>query len=185
MKQTRINWLVLLIAALAIANIALLATIWLRQKEPSNALPAIKEGQGDARSILVRELQMDSLQTRRFDTLRQVHFSQMKSLREEMRGAKDALFESLHGPATDAEAAAQWIGVLQAKMDLNTYQHFAALRQMLRPDQQDRFDRVIGEVLRSMAPDRKGPHPGDHPQDSRGGQPNGPPEDGPPPPPEH
>ncbi|MDB5195668.1 MAG: hypothetical protein JWP88_38 [Flaviaesturariibacter sp.] len=182
MKPTRYNWLVILIAALAVFNIALLAAILTRQKEATNQPPAPKEGQGDARAILIRELHLDSSQAHWFDTLRQAHFTQMKDLREEMRQAKDGLFDELKDPTASPEAAAQQVGVVQAKIDLATYRHFAALRALCNADQQKEFDRVIQDILRNMGgPPRQGLPQGERPRNGQQGPPDEPHGDGPPP----
>ncbi|MDB5252237.1 MAG: hypothetical protein JWP27_1406, partial [Flaviaesturariibacter sp.] len=151
MKSTRPNWLVIGIAALALLNIALLAVIWLN-RSPDDAAPAANSTapRGDARNMLIKELALDSNQVARFDSLRTTHFAEIQGLRDQMRSAKDALFEGLQKESNAPQEAARRIGDLQARLDLATYSHFAQLRALCNEDQKKTFDKIIGNVLRGM-----------------------------------
>jgi hypothetical protein len=100
----------------------------------------------------------------------------MQRDRQQMRRLKDALFENLKTPAddTDADSIAREIGRLQTAIDQNTYQHFKAVRAMLKPAQQKKFDDVIQSVLRNMG----GPPPRREGPGGRGFPPDGPPPHG-------
>jgi hypothetical protein len=91
-----------------------------------------------------------------------------------MRSLKDQLFNQLKGPHISAvDSLANAIGTLQAKLDLETFDHFSQLRAILTKEQAIKFDDVIQDVLRTMAP-KQGPPP-------RDGNGQGPPlRDGPP-----
>lgn len=154
MKAVKLNWLVALVLLLALLNIVLLAFIWLR-KEPRPPMPP---PQGDAREQLIQELDLNTTQVHQFDSLRHIHFNQVNQYKETMRGLKDELFNRLKtGAAPDSTAAA--IGALQTKIETATFQHFYALRTICTPAQQQKFDAVIQQVLRNMAPRGEGPSP--------------------------
>lgn len=179
-RQTR--WLVAFVVALIMANIGLVAYLWLKKEAPKQVLP-----RSDARAYLVQTLALSTAQTASFDSLREGHFERMRNYKDAMRLAKDSLFEGLRQPqAKNAERLTQRIGALQARMDLETFDHFAQLRALLSPAQAEIFDNVIGDVLRTMGPRRGGPPPGgerrEGPPHGEGRPHDGPPEDeGPPP----
>jgi protein CpxP len=175
MKTTRLTWLVIGIAALAVLNIALLAVIWLQRNDNDHPAVAATPPRGDARNLLVEQLRLDSGQIARFDTLRSGHFAEIQGLREQMRGAKDSLFDGLHTEGATPESAARRIGDLQASLDLATYRHFAQLRALCNEEQKETFDKIIGNVLRGMASRPPGPPPGDGPPDGPHDRPDGPP----------
>jgi periplasmic protein CpxP/Spy len=149
-KQTR--WATIVVAVLAILNIALIATIWLQNKKQIEP-----QRPPDARELLVHDLDLNEEQVKVFDSLRKIHFNEVGLLREQMHEKKDELFSRLSSAGESPDSAAASIGNLQTKIELATFRHFAALRTILNKDQQVKFDQVIQEVLRNMGrPDGPG-----------------------------
>ncbi len=173
------KWLVGLVAALVVINVALVATIWLKKDEVK------RPPQGsDARDYLVQSLHMTDVQIKAFDILRREHFDRIKNYKDALRFTKDKLFALLSNTDrneikdTLAKQLTDVIGKLQEKIDKETFEHFSQLRSILTPQQKQKFDTTIQRVLRTMGP--RNPQPGDP---SRNGMPppgEGP--DGPPPP---
>lgn len=159
---SRFNWLAVAVMVLAAVNLAFLAYIWLERKDKPEATQP-----HDARDYLVNELKLNESQQQQFDSLRKEHFGQVKADREQTRKLKDTFFGALkNGNADGDSSTAGEIGSLQAKIDLNTFRHFAALRRICTGQQKKRFDEIIEEVLRNMGrgparPD--GPPPGGRP----------------------
>lgn len=172
------KWLVGLVAVLVVANIALVATIWLK-KQDATAQPAAR---GDARDYLISSLSLNNAQVKSFDSLRKEHFERMRGYQNGMHRLKDALFEQLKWPRNaQADSLAKKIGDLQATIDLETFEHFSQLRNLLNSQQSQKFDSTIQEVLRTMAPGGpRPPRPGGGIQNP--GDRMGPPDEGPPPP---
>jgi len=137
------NWLPAAVVMLAVVNLVTLGLLWFGRPKPPP--------RRDARGFLVSELQLDATQVRRFDSLRRVHFAEVDSLHDEMHRLKDALFARLP-LANGGTAIADSIGNVQAGIERSTFNHFAALRQLCNPQQQQSFDRVINDVLRTMRP---------------------------------
>lgn len=143
------NWLPVAVVVLAVVNLVTLGLLWFGRHNPPP--------RHDARGFLVSELQLDAAQVRGFDSLRRMHFAEVDSLHDEMHRLKDALFARLP-LAGGGTAIADSIGNVQARIERSTFNHFAALRRLCRPQQQQSFDRVINDVLRTMGND--GPPPG-------------------------
>ena len=161
-----------LVAALIVANLVLVATLWLKKEETT------KPPQGDARDYLAKSLSMNEKQLQAFDELRKGHFERLRSYRQETRRLKDALFEQLKWPRNaQADTLAKKIGEVQTQIDLETFEHFSQLRELLTAEQAKKFDNTIQEVLRTMRPG--GPPPGRRGEGP--GFPQGPRPDGPPP----
>jgi protein CpxP len=147
--RSRYNWLVIAVIFLAVINLASLAFIWFGRPTETQGSTQWR----GARDVLINDLDLDSAQVKKFDSLRQIHFGEIQVYLEEMRNLKDAFFGGM-GKQNDSSAnrLAQQIGTLQTRIDLNTYQHFAALRKICNQEQQQKFDRVIGHVLHNMGP---------------------------------
>jgi hypothetical protein len=139
------KWLVALVVLLVVANLALVATIWLKKDRD------IKPKGGDAKDYLVEQLSMTGSQVSSFDSLRKGHFERMRKFQDEMKYLKESLFNQLKEPPSRQDSVAQKIGELQAKIDLETFDHFSALRSILTVGQKKTFDNVIQTVLRNMA----------------------------------
>ena len=176
------------VALLMVANVALMAFLWLR--------PAGRQARHDgrrARDYVVKELQLTTAQIGQYETLIQDHQRQMRQLGDEGRILRQHLFENMHPGAAGSAAAdslAMLIGQNQKQIELATYNHFLHLRDICTPQQQQKLDNIIVEVTHMMnaphpgpggAGGRQGPTPGeDGPDNHRRG--NG--GDGTPPPPD-
>jgi hypothetical protein len=152
MVNKRFNWLVAAVIVLALVNLGTLAFIWINKPgHEERPLP-------EARDMLVRDLQLNEVQRAQFDSLRNVHFAGMQQYHEEMRRLKDALFDRLKTPAdSSVHQIAVGIGEVQSKIDEATFSHFHALRALCDTAQKEKFDRIIQQVLRNMAPGHPGP----------------------------
>ncbi|GAA4338715.1 hypothetical protein [Flaviaesturariibacter amylovorans] len=188
MTTKRHTWVTIGITALVLLNIGLVATFWLQR---SAARPPALAGAADTvrpgPALLIRDLNFDSVQAQRFTALRNEHFSAMQGYRAQMRDLKDRFYAGLREEAPLPDSLATAIGTLQAQMDRITYQHFRQVRALCTHEQKERFDRIIGNVIRQLGRPgpRRGPGPGG--EDRPFGPPpgDGPPDgpmDGPPPP---
>ncbi len=175
-------WIIMVII-LVIMNIATIATFWfLRENDPAK-----RQGQGrGAMNFLVKELQLDSLQQEKFKDLREEHQQQMREVRTQIRDAKDAMFALLKSPeASDTiiEKASLVTAALEAKIDIITFRHFKKVRALCDSSQQIKFDSIISQVVKMIAPGPGGNRP---PGPPPMGAPDGPPPAGegqrPPPP---
>ncbi len=151
-------WIIMVII-LVIINIATVTTFWLLREND----PAIKPGQGKgAMEFLVKELQLDSLQQEKFKDLREEHQQQMREVRTQIRDAKDAMFTLLKSPeATDTivEKASLVSAALEAKIDMITFRHFKKIRAICDSSQQIKFDAIINQVVKMIAPGPGGNRP--------------------------
>jgi periplasmic protein CpxP/Spy len=144
---SKLNWLAIAVIFLAAVNLVFLGYIWLERKDETK----IFQQPHDARDYLVKQLRLNDVQEKQFDSLRKGHFEQMKTDREEMRRLKDDLFSQLkNGNGSGENGIARQIGEVQSRIDLNTFRHFASLRAICTEEQKKRFDEIIEDVLRNM-----------------------------------
>lgn len=157
MKDTnrfRILWVAIVV--LVVLNIGMMAwvTFFAHRQGPPQRL------------FLEQELSFDEKQKESYRLMREAHFMKAKSIKEHIRMMKEAFFKSMADSSlTDEELKkrAFAISTEASELDVLTYKHFQQVRQMCSPEQKEKFDEIIDEVLRSM--DRQGPPSGkEHPE---------------------
>lgn len=155
-----------LILVLLIANAATISMILFKKEERNPAAP-----DGPAKYI-IKELKLNEQQQDAYFDLINEHQQAVRPLRQEIKKAKDVLFDLLQNSIPDEQAKAKAIkniGELTAQLDLVTFDHFAKVRKLCTPTQQTKFDEIIKQVVQMMGMPHGGPPPG------------GPHHDGPPP----
>lgn len=157
MKNKLLTWLVVL---LLVANAATIAFFWLgRTKQPPGP-------QGSARDFLVKELNLDAKQQEQFSEMVKEHRSSAEQIRPQIRKAKEAFFDLLKQPGiSDSQklAAAKQVSVQTEALDMLTFAHFQKLRAICNPAQQQKFDVIIHDIIRTMGQPRPPMRPGDRP----------------------
>lgn len=206
---TNNRWLSVLILLLLTANIITLAFLWVNKRADAAYFnepppPPPQQG-GQVFEFLTHELKLDSAQQEAYKKLRDEHRSQVRPFQDSIGKAKDSFFDLLKQENVSdsmVEAYSKKIGNLEQQRDVFTFRHFQKLRAICNKEQQIKFDSIIQQALKQMAParqqgpgmDRPGPERrGDGPMRRPGMKPDGnrppPPggmrpagDDGPPPP---
>jgi len=136
----------------------------------------------EVKDFIESRLSLTPAQVMQFDSLRQWHHHMVDSLSEVTRNLKDQLFNGLSNTADNmqfADSITKKIGYNSGLMDKITFEHFKAVRAILTPDQQVKFDGIIKQVLQMIASQGPPSNPGRPDKRPQGPPPN----DGPPPPP--
>lgn len=168
------------VIALVLINIILMGILWYNNDHKRRPV------QGNAFQYLSKELQLNSAQIKRYDTLRKQHFDFTSRVSNEQRTLRDSFFNHLKDRSTNQiqiNDLEKRILIKQAQLDSATFYHFRSFRAILNTGQQEKFDKLISQVLHIMGQPRQ--HPGDKtpmgPPPGDGRQPEGPPpSDGPP-----
>jgi periplasmic protein CpxP/Spy len=113
--------------------------------------------------FLTREIKFTDAQIAQFRSLRN---SQMQS-GDTLLSARATLIQSLYGLEKDStssaaaiDAAAAKLGQIEAERARSISKHFAVLRKVCSPEQREKFDRFVSDLLATIGT----PH-GDHPGD--------------------
>lgn len=157
--NTRANkFLIALVLILIVANIASIALFWIKDVKPPAMQPRATPAE-----FLVKELQLTTAQQQQFETLKKEHQQEASTLRKEIKDAKEELFELLKIPEVNdsvKNTAVKKISLLTEQIDLVTFNHFEKVRAICNVTQQKKFDEIIKEVTRMMAPQGP-PHRGE------------------------
>lgn len=160
--QTRHLWLVIL--GLLLLNLTLLGWIWF---SPQNNLRLGGQSPGD---FLEQQLKFTTKQKEQFKLLREDHHRKTQTIRDTIRLLKKEFFGKLKKPLSDAEIAHETAAIAQkmATIDKITFRHFRDIRQICTPQQQDKFDNMVDELLRHLGSEGRGGPP---PRGEKMGQP--------------
>ncbi len=150
MENTR--FLKAVIVVLLLINIGTLTFMWMHRPG------AGPRGPGD---FLIKSIGFDAAQQADFARLREAHQQAMRDFRQQNGDVRQRFYALLTVPQADTiqwRSLADSIAAGQKQMEVVTFRHFQDVRALCRPEQQPRFDAVIGEALRNMmAPPGKAP----------------------------
>lgn len=132
---------------LMIANVAVLATIWIMHNKQ-------KPQRGTPSDYLVKELGLNDEQQNKLHALAKQHHEQSEQIKEQIKNARHDLFKLLQQPNVDDSAkkiAADNVAKNLEQLDLLTFDHFKQVRAICNPQQQKKFDEIIEDVLQMIA----------------------------------
>ena len=143
-KNKLLTWLV---ATLLLANALTIIFFWINRPERN------KGAEGTPREFLVHELELDSSQLIAFQDLIEAHQGSARSLKKEIRTAKENLFQLLKQPVIpDPEKmkAVQAITTKIQELELLNLDHFQKLRALCNDEQKKKFDGLLDQLAGMM-----------------------------------
>jgi len=175
---TRKHMAAWLIGALVVMNLITLTVLWyavIRKPQPAPP-PRDEKPAENVNRFLERELNLTPEQAEQFREMRRRHAAEQQALQEEIRGLKKAEMDELLTAQPDpakSESLAAAIGAKETEKERRLFAHLQGLMALCRPDQQERFRAIMGELIRMMGPvgqpqpDKKPPEakPGERPGD--------------------
>lgn len=144
------------IIILLLINISTLAFMWMQK--PGHGMPPPPPQ--EVGNFLMHELHFTEAQVKQYEEMREEHRGYVENLRKESRELHDAYFDMLGITPTDTNKVNQMADSLsqfQKQIELSTFYHFQKVRMICTAEQQKKFDEVINEGLRMMAPRPPGP----------------------------
>ena len=158
---TNNRWLSVVTLLLLTANIVTLALLWTTKNKDRGDMKPPPGGQ--VFEFLTNELKLDTQQQEAYKILREEHQQARRGIQDSIRMAKDEFFALLKKPNVSDSVIHVYSGRAVAadqQLDEFTFRHFQKLRAICNAEQQKKFDDIIQEALRRMAPDkRRGPPP--------------------------
>jgi len=166
-KNKFLTWLV---ATLLVANAVTILFFWINRPE------RMQGAKGSPREFLVDALELDSSQLDAFQALIEKHQASARPLKNEIRTAKENLFQLLKQPVIpgpEKMKAVQAITLNIQALELLNLDHFQQLRALCNEKQKKKFDGLLDQLAGLMAT----------PSNADGHRPPPPGEGHPPPPP--
>ena len=155
------KWAVVLLAVL---NICLLGSIWLKQGKPSQDEMRRPPNGEKAADFLLEQLKFSPQQLAEFEKLKEQHRNAIDSLREISKEVHRLFFDNLKAEKQDTAKVnelAKAIADNQTQIELVTFNHFKQVRNLCNYKQKVTFDEIIQEVLKRMARPPARPKPRD------------------------
>lgn len=148
MRSSRQTWLLVLVGILLATNIITLAVLWSRKGPKKNNEPPRRMGQ-----FMVDQLKFDSAQEAVYWKMRDEMVAEQKPVWDSIRAAKKRFYDLLNQPSPSdsmLEIRSEEVNVIQKKLDMITFRHFQQVRTICKPDQLQKLDTVIKEIVNRM-----------------------------------
>jgi hypothetical protein len=154
----------IIIVVLLLINIGTLGFLWLGRERPRQHMPPPPPPEerpdgpgrpGGAAAFLREQLQLTEAQETAYRKMREQHHATVVAIRDEMKEHKKALYTLLKSADsniihTDEQRWLDSLAAAQRRIEMITYRHFREVRALCSPQQQQKFDQVIGEALEQM-----------------------------------
>lgn len=121
-------------------------------------IPPLKDG----KLFLAEELRFTPEQVEKFSKLRDEHFISTRKLIDDMHKAMDDMMEQVKTKDGDAKAEeyASKTSSIQKELQLMAYKHFKSIREICDEKQKEKFDSILKDVAKMMAPQSPPPPQG-------------------------
>lgn len=139
------RWMTAGFVTMLLLNLVLVATVWFTYLRPR---PAGPEFQMRTQQWLASELEFSAEQRRQLGELQHQHMQAMHQHMNQIQEYRRQLFlarQQEDAPRNDSLTAR--IGRMQAEMEQSLSHHFQQIREICTPEQRQRFDEVLQQVL--------------------------------------
>jgi Spy/CpxP family protein refolding chaperone len=159
--------LYIIIGILIVLNILSIGTLWVWKIKDRHHPPPMSQSHmpKDGKMFLMKELNLSKTQSDEMDKLRDEHFKKVGPIVENIHKLKDELFAQM--PLKDSNKSVEItnkIGAKQAELELETFNHFQKVRNILDDSQKQKFDILIKDIVKPEGPPPFPPGlPGEHP----------------------
>ena len=147
--------LLILVGILLVTNVITLAFLWTTRPGHDRRSSSPKPRMGQ---FMIDQLQFDSTQESAYWILRDSLISKQRPIMDSLRLAKKNFYDLLNYPPTSdsaLEARSNEVLAIQKKLDLITFGHFQQVRKVCKPEQYQKFDTVIKEIVHRMTTFRR------------------------------
>ena len=139
------------IIVLVLINMGTLAYVWLANKPPRDD----RKDNEDVVSFLSKELNLDNTQKNKLATLHDDYQHKMRDVHEHLRTLHGPFFNLLRTSSLDTvqvNTVIDSLTVYHKQMEWLTFQQFKDIRSICNPAQQQKFDDIVDETMRFLAP---------------------------------
>jgi hypothetical protein len=145
------------IGVLILLNLLTLGTLWYREimRPPFPPQFGIDEQRRKPDEWLKHELGMDQEQARQFDDKREKFLNRLNPEKRQIHQLNVQILQEAFSPAPDQEKIVKWsaeIGTIESNLSLLLFDHLQDLKQIARPDQQEKLQGFFQELFRHTEP---------------------------------
>lgn len=147
--NNKVKLLYIVVVALLLVNTGTLAFIFIYGAGPHQSGPR------EVSKFIIEELRLNDKQQQQYRQLQDEHRRNMETIHEQDRNLHDRYFQLLQGERADSILVNQLVDSIalnRKQTELLTFYDFQKIRGICNAEQQKKFDEIIGEALRMMAP---------------------------------
>jgi protein CpxP len=155
-----ISFLILVLIILNLSTLAFCWILWSRVERNQDFRQGMSDNHPMERNIIEDQLKLNAEQRKEFSQFREKHFASKRIINDKINSIRDQLFDMIKSDHPDSNALnnlAAKIGEAEAQKQLEIVRHFEDLRKVCNPDQKDKFDTWINDVVKLICP--QGPPP--------------------------
>jgi periplasmic protein CpxP/Spy len=151
-EKSKLLWIA--VFGLLILNFFILGFIWFHHP---------LEGQMEHHNVadfLIHELNLNNEQVKQFDLLKNAHHEKIEEIQHDLHNLHDNYFALIKTDNLDSlkvKSIAEDMSRKQEEIELVTFYHFSDVRKLCDADQKKKFDLIIDDAMRMMAPHPPGP----------------------------
>ena len=165
--MSKIKLLSIAVIGLFIINIAVVGFLMFRKPPtpPGGTPPMGQEGRPPGQNegpkkVIIEILHFDKEQAAQYEILIEQHQTIIKSLNDSIKDVKNELYSSLNKENfTGKDSLIAKLGLLQRRIELTHYEHFAAIKKLCKPEQLENYASLTKELARFFAPGKNNPRP--------------------------
>ncbi len=147
------------VIALLVLNFFTLALIWFHHPPRDHENGHEMHG-GNVAGFLIHELSFSDEQIKKFDVLKSAHHEQVEKIQDAIHDLHKEFFDLMKSDVNDSgkvNSIAEAMAQKQKEIEMVTFNHFSDVRKLCTAEQKKKFDEVIDEAMRMMAPKPPGP----------------------------
>jgi len=165
MNNSKINLLTVAVIGLLLLNLATLSMMWMHHPGPpmlmpsEHGMPPLPPGAPPPPpppvAFLSDQLAFSDAQQKQFEELRDAHHDAVSKLEDQNRVLRKSLFDLLKKDVVDstkADSVASQIGETQKKIELLTFKHFNAVKNICTDNQKIKFDDILDDLMHLLKP---------------------------------
>lgn len=144
-----------MVGILLATNIITLAVFWSTKKSKDHKVQQPRPRMG---MFIVDQMKFDSTQESAYWVMRDSMIERQRPVWDSIRVAKKRFFDLTNQPGVSdslLQRRANEVMAYQKRLDSITLRHFQQVRTLVHPDQVQKFDTVIQEIVNRMTPQRR------------------------------
>lgn len=153
-EKSKLLWIAVI--SLLLINFFTLAFIWFHHPSREHEPPP----NGGVAGFLIHELKLNDDQEKKFDLLKEMHHEQVEKIQHNLHDMHREFFDLIKTDVPDSlkvKSIADSMASRQKEIELVTFSHFMDVRKICDAKQKEKFDEIIDEAMRMMAPKPPGP----------------------------
>jgi periplasmic protein CpxP/Spy len=158
--MSKLKLLSIAVVGLLLINLGTVGFLLLRKPPmPPNRMPQAEQ-KGGPKEIIIEKLHFDKEQVIAYEALIVEHRELVKGLKDSISNTKNNLYQSLKTETfVGKDSLINILSVLQKRIELVHYEHFAQVKKLCKPEQMGNFNNLTNELAVYFTTEKKGTPP--------------------------